>query len=94
MTGDLVRARIKVTGVVQGVGFRYFVRNTAAGLGLGGYVRNRPDGAVEVVAEGDRQAMSAFLAELKVGPRHASVTGVAVDWLEPRMDFKGFEYRF
>jgi len=91
---DLVRAQIKVTGVVQGVGFRYFVRSTAAGLGLGGYVRNRPDGSVEVVAEGDRHAMSAFLGELKVGPRHASVAGAEVEWLEPKMDFKNFEYRF
>jgi len=94
MTEDLVRARIKVTGVVQGVGFRYFVRNTAERLDLGGYVRNCPDGSVEVVAEGDRHAMGAFLGELRVGPRHASVTGAEVEWLEPEKDFKGFEYRF
>lgn len=91
---DLVRARIKVTGIVQGVGFRYFVRSAAAGLDLGGYVRNRPDGSVEVVAEGGRHAMGAFLGELKVGPRHARVAGAEVEWLEPKMDFKTFEYRF
>jgi acylphosphatase len=94
MNEDLVRARIRVTGVVQGVGFRYFVRSTAVGLGIGGYVRNRPDGSVEVVAEGDRHAMSAFLGELRVGPRHASIAGADVEWLEPRKDFTGFEYKF
>jgi acylphosphatase len=91
---DLVRAHITVTGVVQGVGFRYFVRSTAAGLGLGGHVRNRPDGSVEVIAEGDRPAVSAFLGELRVGPRHAHVTGVDVEWQEPKMDFKNFTYKF
>jgi len=94
MMEDPVRAHIKITGVVQGVGFRYFARSVAAGLGLGGYVRNRPDGSVEVVAEGDRPAMSAFIGELRVGPRHAAVAGVDVEWLEPEMDFKNFEYRF
>ena len=91
---DLARANITISGVVQGVGFRYFVRSSAAGLGLGGYVRNRPNGSVEVVAEGDRPAISAFIGELRVGPRHAHVTGVDVEWQEPKMDFKGFEYRF
>jgi acylphosphatase len=91
---DPVRARIRITGVVQGVGFRYFVKSTADGLGLVGYVRNRPDGSVEVVAEGERQAMSAFLAELRIGPRHASIAAVDVEWVEPEMDLKTFEYRF
>jgi acylphosphatase len=94
MSEDLVRARIRVTGVVQGVGFRYFVRSNAANLDIVGYVRNLPDGSVEVLAEGDRHAMSAFLGELRIGPRHASVAGAEVEWLEPNMDFKGFEYRF
>ena len=94
MMEDLVRARIKVTGAVQGVGFRYFVRTSAVSLGVGGQVRNLPDGSVEVIAEGDRSLMSAFLKELRVGSRHARVAGVDVEWQEPKRDFKDFTYAF
>jgi len=58
---ELVRARIRVTGVVQGVGYRFFVRNVAASLGLAGEVRNLSDGSVEVVAEGDRSLVGALI---------------------------------
>jgi acylphosphatase len=92
--GGLVRARIRVTGMVQGVGYRYFVRNTAVSLRLDGSVRNMPDGSVEVVAEGDRGLVDALIAELRVGPRYASVEGLDVQWEEPRKDFNGFDYAF
>jgi acylphosphatase len=92
--GELVRARIRVSGIVQGVGYRYFVRNAAISLGLSGYVRNVPDGTVEVIAEGARSEVNALLGELRVGPRHATVRGVDVEWQEPKRDFKGFDYAF
>lgn len=92
--GDLVRARIRVRGMVQGVGFRYFVRNTATSLGLGGEVRNRSDGSVEVVAEGERGPVEILIRELRTGPRYASVDGLDIQWEEPRKDFSGFDYAF
>ena len=92
--GDLVRARIRVRGIVQGVGFRYFVRNTATSLGLDGEVRNRSDGTVEVVAEGERGPVEILIKELRVGPRYASVEGLDITWEEPRKDFNGFGYAF
>jgi acylphosphatase len=92
--GDLARARIRVTGIVQGVGFRYFVRNAATALGLGGSVRNRPDGSVEVVAEGARGLVDELIRQLRVGPRYASVAGIDIQWEEPRKDFSGFDYAF
>jgi acylphosphatase len=92
--GDLARARIRVRGIVQGVGFRYFVRNTATSLGLDGEVRNRSDGTVEVVAEGERGLVEILIKELKIGPRYASVERVDVEWQEPRKDFSGFDYAF
>jgi acylphosphatase len=92
--GELVRARIKVSGMVQGVGYRYFVRNTADALGLNGYVRNVPDGSVEVVAEGDRGVVNALMRELRMGHRYARVTAVDIVWEEPKKDFKGFDYAF
>jgi acylphosphatase len=80
--------------MVQGVGYRYFVRNTATSLGVGGYVRNLPDGSVEVVAEGDRSVVNLLIDELRIGPRHAAVRGLDVEWEEPTKDFAGFDYAF
>jgi acylphosphatase len=92
--GEMVRARIRVSGIVQGVGYRYFVRNTATSLGLGGLVRNMPDGTVEVVVEGDRELVTALVRELRIGPRYATVKGLDVQWEQPRKDFSGFDYAF
>ena len=91
---DLARARIRITGYVQGVGFRYFARKAATGLGLRGYVRNRGDGSVEVVAEGGGSAVTALIDQLRAGPRYASIDNVDVAWEEPRGDFAGFDYSF
>lgn len=92
--GELVRARMRVRGMVQGVGFRYFVRNTAASLGLDGTVRNMSDGSVEVVAEGERGLVEVLIRELRTGPRYASVDGLDIKWEEPKKDFSGFDYAF
>lgn len=71
--------RALVHGDVQGVGFRDFVRRRAEAAGLRGSVRNRPDGAVEVVAEGPEQAVEQLLGDLRIGPRLATVSRVEVE---------------
>jgi acylphosphatase len=91
---DVVRARLRIYGVVQGVGYRYFVRRTASALNLAGTVRNRSDGSVEVVAEGERAAINGLVDELKVGPAYASVERIDATWEEPRGDLTGFTYSF
>jgi len=91
---DIARAHVRITGYVQGVGFRYFARKAAEGLGLRGYVRNRGDGSVEVVAEGDRSAVTQMVDQLRVGPRYASIDNVDVKWEEPKGDFADFGYSF
>lgn len=68
--------RFRVEGDVQGVGFRYFVRHRAAALGLGGRVRNLPDGSVEVVAQGSPKALGELEAALWRGPSLARVSRV------------------
>jgi acylphosphatase len=65
-----------VSGVVQGVGFRYFVLREAEGLGLAGWARNLPDGRVEVVAEGDEAALGKLEQSLRRGPSLSRVSGV------------------
>jgi acylphosphatase len=68
--------RYLVSGVVQGVGFRYFVFRRAQELILAGWVRNLPDGRVEVVADGPEAALSALEEALRSGPRGARVAQV------------------
>jgi acylphosphatase len=68
--------RFQVHGQVQGVGFRFFVLRHARALGLRGFVRNLPSGAVEVVAAGPESALSQLERELRIGPRLACVTKV------------------
>ena len=91
---ELVRVRVRVSGVVQGVGYRYFARKAGAALGLSGSVRNLPDGSVEVVAQGERQAVNRLLGELRIGPRYASIERVDLKWEEPDNDLNGFDYAF
>lgn len=82
-----------VAGTVQGVGFRYSTLDVARRLGLFGWVRNRPDGAVEVVAEGQRPALERLLEFLHRGPSGASVTHVNASWVEATGEFKAFGVR-
>jgi len=71
---DPIAFRFEVFGRVQGVGFRYFVHETASRLGVVGWVRNRPDGSVEAWAEGLAAVIEQFAAALKEGPRMARVS--------------------
>jgi len=69
--------RFFVSGIVQGVGYRYFAMRMAQRLGLTGYARNLPDGRVEVYAAGSASTLAEFRSELERGPQGASVSGVA-----------------
>jgi acylphosphatase len=80
-----------IRGRVQGVGFRYFVVRRAATLGLGGWVRNRQDGVVEVQAEGPRGALESLLAAVRRGPTGARVTMVDEAWSERDASHQGFQ---
>lgn len=67
---------VRITGRVQGVGFRWFVREEARRLGLSGWVRNLPTGSVEVAAGGEASALERLRRALEVGPTGADVTGL------------------
>jgi acylphosphatase len=75
-------ARFFVTGMVQGVGFRFFAQGEAELLGVSGYVRNRRDGRVEAYAIGTSDQLAKFRARLEKGPRLASVKFVAEESAE------------
>ncbi|MDZ7315597.1 MAG: acylphosphatase [candidate division KSB1 bacterium] len=85
-----VKAIIRISGVVQGVGFRFFTWRKALELGIDGTVENTIDGGVEVVAEGEESKLKQFIEALRVGPRWAHVTAVDVEWAPPDNQFQGF----
>jgi len=79
-----------ISGRVQGVGFRYYAQKRAELYGITGWVRNLPDGRVEVLAEGDEELLKEFLKDLKKGPPLARVDGIEVSWEEPTGEFLEF----
>jgi acylphosphatase len=79
-----VRLTAWVDGLVQGVGFRWWVRSQAGRLGLDAAATNLPDGRVKVVAEGGRHACDELLALLGGDSAPGRVTGVTHEWDEPR----------
>jgi acylphosphatase len=87
------RLEATVVGAVQGVGFRWFVVETAGRLELRGWVANRADGAVVCVAEGPRPALDALLLALARGPISAHVERVIPAWMPATGRFGRFEIR-
>jgi acylphosphatase len=94
MSEPTQRLSALVYGRVQGVNFRYFTQQQAARLGLTGWVRNRADGTVEVVAEGPRPVLDDLTASLRRGPSAAAVADVRVSWGSATGEFTGFEVRW
>lgn len=87
------RVRLRIHGHVQGVFFRVHARQRAQALGLAGWVRNREDGTVEAVAEGDPQAVRQFVAWARRGPPSALVERVDVETEPPGEEGSGFRIR-
>jgi len=81
-------------GRVQGVGFRFFVRERSVSYGIKGWIRNRPDGSVEIHAEGDKGKLSQFIANVREGPVFGHVSELLVEWIEPEQTYLGFNIVF
>ncbi len=90
----LARLRVTVSGIVQGVNFRYYTARQAQSLGVTGWVANRSDGSVEVLAEGARANLQALLDWLGHGPPSAHVDGVRTSWEEPTGEYDSFRVRY
>ena len=89
----MTRLHVWVEGTVQGVGFRFYVRQNAQVLGVSGWVRNLWDGRVELVAEGSRQDLEKLLSSIYRGPRSSDVRGVKPEWLQATGEFTAFSIR-
>ncbi len=91
MEGQLQAKRFYISGMVQGVGFRFFAQRIAQRLGLAGYVKNLLDGRVEVYAIGGEKELRALRAELRRGPRLGMVEEVGEDEAEILAEYaRGF----
>jgi acylphosphatase len=89
----LVARRFLISGHVQGVGYRYFVEARAAAEGLNGWIRNLPDGSVEALLEGDREAVDRVESAIWRGPMGARVDEVSVEERAPSGRATGFSIR-
>jgi len=87
-------AHIIVSGMVQGVGYRYFVIRTARKLDLTGWVKNLPNGEVEIEAEGAKGNIESLIKELPVGNPSAVVRNVDVNWSKPTGKYSDFDVVF
>ncbi len=92
-TPILARFHALIDGRVQGIGFRFFAQDAGNALGITGWVRNRFDGQVEVVAEGERTQLEGFLEQLRRGPRGAYITQLDVEWETASGEFAQFDVR-
>lgn len=87
------RVHVTLSGMVQGIGFRWFVHQRATALKLRGFVRNVPDGRVELEAEGNAAQVEALLREVRLGPAGSSVQGVKVEECTVTFAESGFVIR-
>jgi acylphosphatase len=87
-----VAAHVLIRGLVQGVGFRYFVQQKAQDVGLCGWVRNLPDGLVEAVAEGSESDLRTWIESLREGPTSGRVDNLQITWNKP-IQLTNFEVR-
>ena len=87
------RMQYKISGRVQGVGFRYFTRDEARKLPISGWVRNEPDGSVLVECQGEAEVLQEFEKRLQKGPPSSRVLSVVGHELSPQENEHGFEIR-
>ena len=89
----MVRARLLISGIVQGVGYRWSCNREAKSIGLTGWVRNLPDGRVEAVLQGTREQVERMIKWCYRGPSEAQVSDIAVSYEDALEDFKDFGIR-
>lgn len=90
----MTEIRCTVTGKVQNVAYRAYAQDTATALGITGWVRNRTDGTVEVVAQGTPDTLKEFIEALHEGSLAARVEGVAVEWRTATRSYEDFAIRY
>ena len=88
---NTLTVNMKITGKVQGVGFRFFVQQQAQKLGINGWVSNKSNGDVEALAQGEKADLEQFIAKVKEGPSFSRVEDVSLNWVKEAEQYFGFE---
>ncbi len=94
MQAPIAASKFTVYGRVQGVGFRWSIHRVAGELGLSGWAHNRPDGSVEVWAQGSAEAIAQLASFLEQGPTGARVVTLEAEQVEPDDRIEGFQITF
>ena len=87
------RVHLTIKGNVQGVSFRYYTTQQARTLNITGWIKNKSDGTVEIMAEGEQEKLEAFVEWCWHGPPYAKVDKLDADWKGPKSEFDSFEMR-
>ena len=90
----MASSRMLISGLVQGVGYRWFVTRKAQEYNLTGYVKNLYNGDVEVEVEGRKPMILDFVRDLRVGPRSGHVTDMKIDWGQYQGKYNNFDIKF
>ncbi len=88
------RARVLISGRVQGVGFRYYTVSCALDDQITGWVRNLPDGRVEAEVVGDKDTITHLVEELRAGPPGSHVADISLKWLPEDKSYSSFNIRY
>ena len=86
----MIQYEIKITGKVQGVGFRYFAHQKASEIGITGWVKNSRDGGVLIIAQGDETDLNTFIDFLQIGPARARIDNISKYKMQTPTNFQSF----
>lgn len=90
----MVRLQVTVSGNVQGVGFRYFTQMKAVQFGITGWVKNKANGTVQIVAAGDKDNLDSFIHELRLGNPFSKVEHMEINELSDTETFQSFKIKY
>lgn len=90
----LKRLDLVISGKVQGIFFRQFIKQNATDLKLNGFVENKADGTVKVVIEGEEKDLQKLIELCKIGPKLSKINDIRLYWSNPTNEFKGFIIKY
>lgn len=88
------KIKILISGLVQGVNFRYYIKEKANELGVFGWVKNLDNGNLEIIAQGERKNLEKLIKWCQTGPRFSQVRDLHIEWQKPQEEFKGFGIKY
>jgi len=94
MVENIKTYSILISGRVQGVGFRYFAVSVADKFDIRGYVKNMPDGKVNIICQGEEEELRSFIGEVKKGPAYSVVTGTSAEEIPELNEYSSFEIKY